>query len=310
MNELISLVIPVYNSAECIRELHRRIDAALNKIQREFELIFVEDCSNDHSWEIIKELAKLDQRVVGIKMSRNFGQHNALLCGIRAAKGTLIITLDDDLQHPPEEIQKLLLGLEEGFDVVYGAPEMQQHSSIRNLASYATKVVLEGAMGTKNATKVTAFRAFHTHLRNAFARYRGPTVNIDVLLTWATSNFTAVRVRHEPRKTGKSGYNTRKLVKHALNMITGYSTKPLQLASMMGFALASLGAMILAYVLMGWLLLGGTVPGFTFLASVISIFSGAQLLALGIIGEYLARIHLRNMEQPIYLVHETTVSGE
>jgi undecaprenyl-phosphate 4-deoxy-4-formamido-L-arabinose transferase len=159
-------------------------------------------------------------------------------------------------------------------------------------------------MGAPNARQVSALRVFRTRLRNAFADYRSPTVNIDVLLTWSTTSFSAVRVRHETRKVGESGYTSRKLVLHALNMMTGFSTRPLQLASLMGFAFALLGLIILTYVLIRWLLQGSTVPGFAFLASVIAIFSGSQLLALGIIGEYLARIHFRTMDRPSYLVRE------
>jgi undecaprenyl-phosphate 4-deoxy-4-formamido-L-arabinose transferase len=239
-------------------------------------------------------------------MSRNYGQHNALLCGIREARGETIVTLDDDLQHPPEEIPKLLAKLDEGFDVVYGPPEREQHGLLRDLASQITKLALEGAMGAANARQVSALRAFRTRLRDAFAEYRSPTVNIDVLLTWATTRFSAVRVRHDARQYGQSGYTPRKLVRHALNMMTGFSTRPLQLASLMGFGFALFGLVILAYVLMRWLFQGSAVPGFAFLASIVAIFSGAQLLALGIIGEYLARMHFRTMERPAYVVCQHT----
>jgi len=166
---------------------------------------------------------------------------------------------------------------------------------------------LEGAMGAANARQVSALRAFRTRLRDVFADYRSPTVNIDVLLTWATTSFSAVRVRHESRKFGESGYTARKLIRHALNMMTGFSTRPLQVASMMGFAFAFLGLVILSYVSIEWLIQGSAVPGFAFIASLITIFSGAQLMALGVIGEYLARMHLRTMEQPSYAVREETL---
>lgn len=301
---MISFVVPVYRSAESLPELHTRLCAVFGTESSSFELIFVEDCGGDNSWEVIQQLAAQDDRVHGIRMSRNYGQHNALLCGIRAAQGDVIVTLDDDLQHPPEELPKLLAKLEAGYDVVYGPPEREQHGLLRDLASQITKLALEGAMGAANARQVSALRVFRTRLRDAFADYRSPTVNIDVLLTWATTRFTAVRVRHEVRKFGESGYTPRKLVRHALNMMTGFSTRPLQLASMMGFSFAFFGLCILAYVVIRWVLQGSAVPGFAFLASVITIFSGAQLMALGIIGEYLARMHLRTMEQPPYVVSQ------
>jgi undecaprenyl-phosphate 4-deoxy-4-formamido-L-arabinose transferase len=143
-------------------------------------------------------------------------------------------------------------------------------------------------------------------LRDAFVDYRSPTVNIDVLLTWATTDFAAVRVRHDARKFGESGYTPHKLVRHALNMMTGFSPRPLQLASLMGFSFALFGLAVLGYVLVRWLLQGSAVPGFAFLASIIALFSGAQLVALGIVGEYLARMHFRTMDRPPYIVRGTT----
>lgn len=303
---MISVVIPVYRSAESLPELHRRLAGVFAGRSQAFEILFVEDCGGDFSWEVIKAICQEDSRVRGLRMSRNYGQHNALLCGIRAARGEVVVTIDDDLQHPPEEVPKLLDKLEEGFDVVYGPPEREQHGLLRDLASQITKMALEGAMGAANARQVSALRAFRTELRDAFADYRSPTVNIDVLLTWASNRFAAVPVRHEPRKFGESGYTTRKLVRHALNMMTGFSTRPLQLASLMGFGFALFGVAILAYVVVSWLLHGSSVPGFAFLASIIAIFSGVQLLAIGIIGEYLARMHFRTMERPPYAVREQT----
>jgi glycosyltransferase involved in cell wall biosynthesis len=302
----ISIIIPVYRSAVILPELHSQLTQTFKGLSSSFEIIFVEDCGGDDSWEVIQRLATADSRVRGFRMSRNYGQHNALLCGIRAARGDVIVTMDDDLQHPPEELPKLIAKLREGYDVVYGTPERQQHGLLRDLSSLITKLVLQAAMGASTARQVSPLRAFRAELRDAFSDYRSPTVNIDVLLTWATTRFTAVRVRHKPRKIGASGYTPGKLVLHALNMMTGFSSRPLQMASVIGFGFALFGVLVLAYVGIRWLLQGSVVPGFAFLASIIAIFSGAQLLALGIIGEYLARMYFRSMEQPPYLVRERT----
>lgn len=302
---MISFVIPVYRSAESLLELHQRLSSEFDFNPDGFEIVFVEDCGGDNSWHVIQELIAKDERVRGFRMSRNYGQHNALLCGIREAHGDIIVTLDDDLQHPPEEIHKLLAKLiDDDFDVVYGPPEREQHGFLRDFASQITKMALQGAMGAANARQVSALRVFRASLRDAFSDYRSPTVNIDVLLTWATTNFSAVRVKHEARKFGQSGYTVSKLIRHALNMLTGFSTKPLQLASLTGFSLAFFGLVILVYVITRWVFQNDSVPGFAFLASIIAIFSGAQLLALGVIGEYIARMHLRTMEQPPYFVRE------
>lgn len=301
---MISIVIPVYRSAQSLPELHRRLTEVFDARAQAVEMLFIEDCGGDDSWDVVKRLSEADQRVRGMRMSRNYGQHNALLCGIRAARGDVIVTIDDDLQHPPEELPKLLAKLDEGFDVVYGPPQQQQHGLLRDIASNVTKLALEEAMGAANARQVSALRAFRTRLRDAFAAYRSPTVNIDVLLTWGSTRFAAVPVRHELRKFGESGYTAGKLIRHALNMMTGFSTRPLQIASLLGFGFALLGFMLLAYVLIRWLQHGSIVPGFAFLASMIAIFSGVQLLTIGIIGEYLARIHFRTMDRPPYAVRD------
>jgi len=190
--------------------------------------------------------------------------------------------------------------------VVYGTPEREQHGLLRDLASRATKLALSSAMGAEGARHVSAFRVFRTELRAAFADYRSPFVSIDVLLTWGTTRFGAVVVRHEPRAAGHSGYTLRKLVTHAVNMLTGFSTFPLQIASLVGFACTLLGLGLLAYVLFRALFEGGAPPGFPFLASMVALFSGAQLFALGILGEYMARMHSRTMDRPAYTVQAET----
>jgi len=260
----------------------------------------------DGSWDVISRLAREYDWISGVNLMRNYGQHNALLCGIRMANYEIIVTIDDDLQHPPEEIPKLVDKLGESYDVVYGTPQKEQHGLWRDLASLVTKIALQSAMGAKTARNVGAFRVFRTELRDAFANYKSPFVSIDVLLTWGTKRFAAIAVQHEPRRVGTSNYTFRKLVTHALNMMTGFSTLPLQFASMIGFLFTFFGLGVLAYVLGRYIVDGRSVPGFVFLASIIAIFSGAQLFALGIIGEYLARMHQRTMEKPAYLVRSTT----
>ena len=306
----VSVVIPVYRSAGTLDELYRRLVAVLEPRRAQFEMVLVEDCGGDDSWAVIERLARLDPRVRGIRLSRNYGQHNALLCGIRAARHDIVVTLDDDLQNPPEEIPKLLERLDDGFDVVYGAPQRQQHGFLRDQASRLTKLALQGAMGAETARHVSAFRVFRTRLRDSFEGYRSPFVSIDVLLTWGSTRFSHLRVRHDPRTIGTSNYTIRKLATHALNMMTGFTTIPLQLASLAGFAFSLFGLGVLGYVVTRYLVDGGSVPGFAFLASVIAIFSGVQLFALGIIGEYLARMHLRTMDRPPYVVREEVALAE
>jgi undecaprenyl-phosphate 4-deoxy-4-formamido-L-arabinose transferase len=300
----ISVVIPVFNAEPNLPELHRQLMPALAALAERFEVILVEDCSSDRSWEIVQRLAQEDERVRGIRLNRNYGQHNALLCGIRAARYEVIVTMDDDLQHPVSEIPKLLDALAAGHEVVYGTSKELQHNLWRNLASRMTKLALQSAMGAKSAAQVSAFRAFPTRLRTGFEDYRSPNVSIDVLLTWATQRFTAVEVKHAPRLAGESNYTMRKLVTHAFNLMTGFSTLPLKLASVVGFLFTLFGFGVLAWVVAAYFISGTSVPGFAFLASIIAIFSGAQMFTLGIFGEYLARMYGRTMERPAYVVGE------
>jgi undecaprenyl-phosphate 4-deoxy-4-formamido-L-arabinose transferase len=302
----LSVIVPVYNSEASLRPLVARLEPVLRQIASEFELILVNDGSRDTSWKVVEELSRAHPWIRGFDMMRNYGQHNAILCGIRAARFPLVLTMDDDLQHPPEEIPKLLAELDRGFDVVYGTPQKETHGLLRDLASQMTKLALQKSMGANTARKVSAFRVLRTKTRDAYADYRGQFVSIDVLLTWATTRFSSVEVRHDPRTLGASNYTYKKLLTHALNMITGFSVMPLQLASIIGFVFTLFGFAILVWVLITKIVSGSPVQGFTFLASVVAIFSGAQLFALGIIGEYLARMHFRMMDKPTYTVRSTS----
>jgi len=306
----VSIVVPCYRSQESLHHLTMRIDQTMSAAEVSFEVVFVEDGSPDGTWNVIRELARQYPFIRGFRLMRNYGQHNALLCGIRAASGAIIVTLDDDLQNPPEEIPRLLSKLNEGYDVVYGTPRKEVHGILRDVASQLTKLVLQKSMGAATARSVSAYRVFHTRLRTAFAEYRGPFVSIDVLLTWGGARFTAIPVNNDPRTIGGSNYTLYKLIAHALNMMTGFGTAPLQLASLMGFVFTFVGGVTFLYVLGSYLIRGSPVQGFPFLASAIAIFSGVQLFALGIIGEYLARIHVRTLDQPSFTLASTTDQEE
>jgi undecaprenyl-phosphate 4-deoxy-4-formamido-L-arabinose transferase len=310
MRRTLSIVVPVYNSEGSLKLLIERLAQVLPGVSDQYEAILVNDGSRDQSWRVIASLVAEYDWVRGINLMRNYGQHNALLCGIRQARYDLIMTMDDDLQHPPEEIHKLLAKLDEGYDVVYGTPNREQHGFWRDMASRVTKLALQSTMGVDTASKVSAFRLFRAAVRPAFETFHGAFVSIDVLLTWGTVRFAAVPVREDERTIGVSNYTFRKLVTHALNMITGFSVVPLQLASLLGLVLAAFSVLVLIYVIGRYVLQGTPVPGFPFLASTIGLFSGAQLLALGIIGEYLSRMHFRLQDRPTYVIREQLTARE
>ena len=299
----VSICVPVYRSRETLRTLVEEIARVLPTVCDCFEVLLVEDGCPDQSWDVIEQLAAQYPWVHGIRLLRNYGQHNALLCAIRAARCEIIVTMDDDLQHPPGEIPKLLAKLCEGHDVVYGTPQEMTHSWWRNVTSRLTKKAFAFATGNQNIQDINAFRAFRTKLRLAFADYRSPQLQIDMLLSWGTRKFTIVTVQHESRKVGTSNYTFTKLLNHTMLLLTGYSTAPLRFASFVGFMFTILGGLILCYAV-GRYFVGESLPGFPFLAATISIFSGIQLFILGIIGEYLARMFNRSLDRPTYVAQE------
>lgn len=303
-----SVVIPVYRGEETLVSLVERLAAALPAIAESYEVILVNDASPDSSWEKIEALAQRFPWVRGVRLMRNYGQHNATLCGVRLARYEVTITMDQDLQHPPEEIPVLLAELEKGFDVVYGAPRKLPGGFWRNQVTKLTKIILARLMGVPSVRNISAFRAFRTFLREAFENFRSPSLTLDVLLSWGTSRFTSVQVNIEP-SDGRSNYKLAALVRAAMLILTGFSTAPLRFASWIGFLMTLLGAGVFIYVLVIYFT-QGSLPGFPFLASIISLFSGAQLFALGIFGEYLARMFDRIMDRPPYVMAARIGGGQ
>jgi glycosyltransferase involved in cell wall biosynthesis len=304
----VSVVVPVYNSERTLDELVSRVSVACQTTS--YELVLVNDGSRDGSWPRLSALANEHPAVRAFDLMRNYGQHNALLAGIRAARGDVVVTIDDDLQNPPEEIPKLLECLRrEDADVVYGTSRDEHYGLMRGFATRLGKLALRIAIGNDIASRVTAFRAFRTDIRRAFASFEGPYVSIDALLSWGAGSYSFVEVEHRPREAGRSSYSAFRLVQHALNVLTGFTTRPLRWASLVGLAFTFLGLVILLIVLGRYVIVGSPVPGFTFLASALAIFSGVQLLTLGVIGEYLARVHTRVMSRPTYAVRQEVGGG-
>jgi len=303
--KLISVVVPVYNGGHTVAELVERIITTLDEEYDSYELILVNDGSSDNSWQLITDLSHKHNGVVcGLNLMRNYGQHNALLAGIRSCNGDVIVTIDDDLQHMPEDIPLLLNQLYKGNDVVYGVPKKLNNSLFRNITSSFIKSVLIKSLGIKHAGETNSFRVFDSKLREAFSEFKSPQVSIDVMLTWGAKNIDSIGIHHKERSLGSSGYSIKKLLKYAVTMITGFSTLPLRIASYIGFVFMLLGFCIFAYVSVRYFVNSENVPGFAFLSSIIAIFSGVQLFSLGVIGEYLASVHLRALNMPTYVIEE------
>ena len=298
----VSVVVPVFRSGPTLYELVDRVGVVLH--DRPFEVILVDDGSPSSTWDVVREIAAKSPHVKGLRLGRNFGQHNALVAGTRHARYPITVTMDDDLQNPPEEIPKLLRALEEGVDVVYGTTDEQAQHLWRRISGRVSRWAMAGALSADNAAHMSSFRAFRTDLRDAFDGEIGPAVSLDALLSWGTSRFGTVDVEHHARSEGASNYTFRRLLHFAVDTATGYSAVPLQIATAIGLLTSLFGVVVLGWVMIRLIVTGESVPGFPFLASTIAIFSGAQLLTLGIIGEYLARMHFRIMRKPTYVIGE------
>jgi len=304
LSQGLSVIVPVYRSERTLQKLVDRVSASVG--WQDFEIVLVDDASEDGTWKEISAISKVNSNVKGLRLGRNSGQHGALLAGVRVAGFATIVTLDDDLQNPPEEISKLLSALAPEIDVVYGVSTKVKQNIYRRLVSKIARKFFSSTLGFSSAVSMSSFRAFRTDLRTGFDSSLGPNISLDALLTWSTSRFTTTEVAHDQRAEGKSHYTFRKLVRFMIDMATGYSTLPLRMASTLGFATVAFGLVLLIFVVSKPLLTGGTVPGFPLLASSITIFSGVQIFLLGVLGEYIGRMHFRVMNKPTYMIAETT----
>ncbi|HYZ93707.1 MAG TPA: glycosyltransferase [Actinomycetota bacterium] len=300
----ISVVVPVYNGEKTVRTLTERIARVCHEHGWAYEAVLVNDGSADQSWSELSALASENNAVVAANMMRNYGQNSALLAGIHLATGDVIVTIDDDLQQPPEEIPKLIAKLEEGFDLVYGRPAEVQASAWRKLVGRIARWSLVAASGNKSLTGVTSFRAFRSEVRSAFDRFAGPNPLIDLLLTWGASRLAFVPVKHELREFGESGYTFRRLMRLMMTALISISTWPFRVASLAGIGLVLFGIAVIVYLEILYAI-GRPGTGFTLLAAVILILSGTQLLGLGLVGQYLGRIHETSSGRPAYVLKET-----
>ncbi len=300
----ISVVIPCYRTPGTLNRVCDELLRHVAPLADEVELILVDDGSPDETWARIVEVVDAHDWVRALRLSRNYGQHNALLAGLREASHPVIVTMDDDLQNPPSEVPRLVAALDDGTDLVYGAPVAETQTAFRNLASVGTKRLMSKLLGHEVKTKMSEFRVFRRRVLSGSRLNNDPYVSIDVILSWATTKVAVIEVEFDRREAGQSGYTFGKLIRHAFNMVTGYSTRPLRLVSWLGFAISAFGFALLVYVLARFAIEPTDVEGFTFLAAAISLFSGAQLLSLGVAGEYLARMHFRTMGRPAYAVRD------
>jgi polyisoprenyl-phosphate glycosyltransferase len=302
---MISVVIPVYRSRDSLRELHRRIVAAAERLDSELELIMVEDCGGDDSWEVIEELARADTRVLGVRLSRNFGQHAATICGFAHARGDWIATLDDDLEHAPEYLPDLYRKAQQGNDLVYGVYPERTHSVWRNQTSRLARWLFGLAIPTLNHS-YSSFRIIRGDIARALTRFDSPFPFVDGYLSWLTNRYATVEVAHGTRAHGSSNYTLRKLIVHTINIFVTFSDLPLRFASWIGLILSVIGMGWLTMIILGRVFGLITVSGFASIMAAIILFGGIQLLILGVFGEYLGRMNFKISGKPLFMVSRVT----
>jgi len=301
MNPEYSIVVPVFNSEQTLVGLYDRTAAVFTKAGYSFEMIFVDDFSQDKSWEVLVNLKKqYPETVTAIKLAKNFGQHNAVFCGLEHSQGKLIITIDDDLQIPPEEITKLIqVYLEKDADLVYGYFGNKKHSLVRNLGSYFIKK--SSRILLHSPGEGSSFRLITAGLVANILKHQQHFMYIDELLLWYTSNIAFTEVKHEKRSVHRSGYSTWKLFKLSANIVIYYTAVPLRIMTYGGFILSVLSFISGVRFIVNKIT--HDVPlGYTSLIVAILFSTSIIMLCLGLIGEYLTRIYQVQNKKPPYSI--------
>jgi len=301
----LSIIIPVFNGARTIGALVEALAEQLSA-HYELEVVLVNDGSPaDNSAEICEQLALENSWVKFLDLSRNFGEHNAVMAGLNNCTGHAAVIVDDDFQNPPSEVNRLVDKLDEGFDVVFARYDRKQHHALRNLGSKFNNLVASILIRKPLGLYLSSFKAINGFVIGELTRYQGPYPYIDGLILRITRNLATVPVRHDPRHAGESGYTTAKLVSLWLNMFTSFSILPLRVAAILGFLCAGLG-FVAAVVFTVEKLLHPDLPlGWTSLIITVLILSGVQLVAIGVVGEYLGRLFMKDSGQPQFVIRRS-----
>ena len=298
----VSVVIPVYNSADTISSMLKRVTREAERYNKH-EIILVNDGSKDQSWEQICKGKRAYPNLKGINLAKNFGQHNALLAGIIHASGDVVVTLDDDLQFPPEEMHGLIEVISKGRgDVAYGKATKERHGILRNICSHGVKSLTQYLLGVPYGSSISSFRAFNSKMARIVASHRGSSVFVDELLFGGTAKMRLVSVHHEKRSHGKSNYNVLKLISHASNLVFSCSAVPLKILKWLGASAIGLSCAMGLYVLYNYLVYGSKVPGFAFISLSFLFFSGIQIFFLGVIAEYILRIYYNSFHKAPFII--------
>lgn len=308
MSEIdLSIVVPVFNEEGNLEELYQRLTKVLISLKISYEIIMVDDGSRDRSLEIMRRLSDQDPNVIAITLTRNFGQHPAIAAGLSQAGGKMVVIMDADLQNPPEEIPKLLQGLDQGYDLAFGVRKERKDNLLRRLGSFFAVLILKKFFGTSG--NISAFMAVRQQFVEAFNACPERNKFFTGLFTWLGARSIGVEVEHSARLSGQTHYSLRKLVQLLVTMTVSFSEYPLRLTSRIGFLVSLLGLALALRVVIQKFLLQVEIPGYASLFAAVVFFGGVQLLFLGIIGEYLARVHIETRRRPDYLVRAIFKKG-
>lgn len=306
---LISVCIPCYRSAKVLATVVQGIRNEFDGREEDYQIVLVNDASPDNTFGVIMELCREDPNIVGVNLSKNYGQASAKLAALKQAKGEIVVFMDDDGQHPADGIFKLIDKLNEGYDVVYADFKKKQHSAFKRLTSNLHNKLAE-AMGNKpKGVKRSSFTAWSRVVVNAVLEYKSPFVSIGSFLMMITSKFANVEIEHLKRLEGNSGYTLKKLIKLWLNIFISFSMLPLRIATYLGFAFSGVGFVGVIYLLLQKILRPTVKAGYTSTLVAVLFMSGVIMIILGIMGEYLGRIYMTISGMPQYNVREV-VNGD
>lgn len=301
----VSIVVPVYGGAAALADLCERVAGSLSEYGLSYEVILVDDRGDKRAWASIQSIAATDPNVRGIRLSRNFGQHAATLCGIAYARGNAVVTMDDDLEHPPESIPAMLEACTEDAPLVYGVFEVRTHAWYRNVSSELMRRTLKASFPDLNDS-YTSFRCIHHALAAQLRTFEVSRPYLDGMLSWLTSSVATVQVKHGARTHGESAYTIRKLISHAMNIFITFSHLPLRMATYFGTTIAAISFLYLSYIVVAHLTGTITNPGYASLMSVVLFTCGVQLVILGVVGEYIGRLMGVANKKPVYAVQAQT----
>ena len=302
----ISVVIPVYKAEACLEELYRRLKSALEPLTRDFEIVLVEDCGGDHSWEIIADLARRDARVKGLQFSRNFGQHSGITAGLDCCDGDWVVVMDCDLQDRPEEIARLYAKAQEGYEVVLARRGKRNDPLGKRLLSWLFYRLFSYLADTEYDPEAGNYRIISRKVVAGYRTMREQSRFFGSLVNWMGFPTASVDVQHDERYDGYSTYTFGKLWKLATETLIAYSDKPLRLAIRGGFLIAVLAFVCGVYVMVRSMLYGSPVTGWSSLMVSIYFIGGIIIALLGIIGIYLGRTYDETKRRPLYLIHHST----